>query len=128
MSGLFSSLFGRSREVQELDRSVRALGLHPRLVPEAVKLTAIKLMREAHGSRELPTGACDTAAQLLAYCMLGAVAFEDTNGPQLTGAVEARLAAALDAGDSLDARLVLLTLHAGTIEPGVVARFQLSAS
>jgi hypothetical protein len=34
--------------------------------------------------------------------------------------------AALEAGDSLDARLILLTLHAGVIQPSVVDRFGLT--
>jgi len=41
--------------------------------------------------------------------------------------VEARLAAALDAGVSLDARIVLLTLHAGVIRASVVERYDLEA-
>ncbi len=43
----------------------------------------------------------------------------------LTEAVEERLAGALETGDNLDARLVLLTLHAGVIEPSVVERYGL---
>ena len=52
--------------------------------------------------------------------MLGAQGFTECNGPNLTEAVETRLTAALEDGDSLDARVVLLTLHAGVIRPGVV--------
>jgi hypothetical protein len=126
MFGLFG-LLGRSRELQQLDRGVRAAGLHPRLMPEAVKLTAVKLVKEAHGATELPVEACEAAARLLAYCMLGAAAFTEANDAALTQAVEARLVAALDAGDSLDARLVLLALHAGTIEPGVMERYRLES-
>ncbi len=39
--------------------------------------------------------------------------------------MDERLAAALDAGDNLDARVVLLTLHAGVIQPSVVGRYGL---
>ncbi len=44
-----------------------------------------------------------------------------------TEAVEVRLGAALVAGDSLDARVVLLTLHARVIQPSVVERYGLEA-
>ncbi len=53
--------------------------------------------------------------------------FTDANHLPLTEATEARLEAALEAGDSLDARLVLLALHAGVIQAQVVERYQLEA-
>jgi hypothetical protein len=43
MLGLFG-IFGRSRDLQRLDRSLLGVGLDPRLVPEAVKLTTLKLL------------------------------------------------------------------------------------
>ncbi len=125
MLGLFG-IFGRSYELQRLDQALRGGGLHPRLVPEAVKLTTLKLLKEAGGANSGPR-ACVAAAELLGYCMLGARGFTECNGPNLTEAVEARLAAALEAGDSLDARVVLLTLHAGVIQSSVVERYGLEA-
>ena len=59
--------------------------------------------------------------------MLGPQRFTAANGPGPTTAVEARLEAALAAGDSLDARLVLLALYAGVIQPAVVERYGLEA-
>ncbi len=119
----FLGIFGRSRELQRLDQAVRAVGLHPRLVPDAVKLTTIKLLAEAKaGSR-----AYDAAAEMLAYCMLGPHVFTDDNGADLTEAVEARPEVALEAGDSLDAPLVLLALHAGVIQPQVIERYRIEA-
>ena len=41
--------------------------------------------------------------------------------------MEARLAAALEAGVSVDAQIVLLTLHAGVIWASVVERYGLEA-
>ncbi len=125
MLGLFG-IFGRSHELQRLDQALRGGGLHPRLVPEAVKLTTLKLLKEAGGANPGPRPYA-AAAELLGYCVLGAQGFTECNGPSLTEAVEARLAAALEAGDSLDARVVLLTLHAGVIQPGVVKRYGLEA-
>lgn len=122
MFNLFG-MFGRSQEMQRFDRALRAAGLHPVLAPEAVKLTALKLIKET--GREPDSDAA--AAALLSYCMLGADGFGETNDESATEGVEARLEAALEAGDSLDARLVLLALHAGVIQPSVVERYGLEA-
>ncbi len=119
-------IFGRSHELQRLDQALRGSGLHPRLVPEAVKLTTLKLIKEAVGSNPGPRP-YSAAAELLGYCVLGAQGFTECNGPSLTEAVETRRAAALEAGDSLDARVLLLTLHAGVIQPSVVERYGLEA-
>ena len=123
MLGLFG-IFGRSQELQRLDQALRGVSLNPRLVPDAVKLTTLKLLGEAGADPDPASYAA--AAELLGYCVLGAHATE-CNGPSLTEAVEVRLAAALDAGDNLDARVVLLTLHAGVIQPSVVERYGLEA-
>ena len=122
MLGLFG-IFGRSHELKHLDQALLTVGLHPRLVPDAVKLTTLKLLREAGAGRN--PAAATAAAELLGYCILGAEEFTESNGPGLSESVEARLAVALEAGDSLDARVVLLTLHAGVIQPGVVERYEL---
>jgi hypothetical protein len=122
----FFGIFGRSRELRRIDQELRARGLHPRLMPEAVKLTALKLLREAVGTAEPDPDAIAEAAALLAYCCLGGEAFAEANDARLTRAVEARVEAATEAGDSLDARLVLLTLHASVIQPEVVERHGLA--
>ena len=122
MFGLFG-IFGRSHDLKRLDQALLGAGLHPRLVPEAVKLTTLRLLEEVGAKRD--AAACAAAAELLAYCMLGAQEFDQHNGSGLRESVERRLAAALDAGDSLDARVVLLTLHAGVIQPSVVEHYGL---
>ena len=45
----------------------------------------------------------------------------------LAAEVERRIEAALDPGTTLDAKLVLLTLHARVIQPSVVADFGLES-
>ena len=70
--------------------------------------------------------ACAAAAELIAYCVLGREEFTQTKGGALAESVEARLADALETGYGLDARLVLLTLHAGLIHSSVVERYQLT--
>lgn len=122
MLGLFGK-FGRSLELQRFDQALRAVGLHPRLVPEAVKLTTLKLLKDA----SLDQSSYAAVAELLGYCVLGARGFIETNDLSVLESVEARLAAALEAGDNLDARLVLLTLHSGVIQASVVDRYGLEA-
>lgn len=118
----FLGVFGRSRELRQLDRAFRDVDLHPQLVPEAVKLAMIKFMKGD------PGGEAGPAAALVAYCMTGAEAFAGANGPEARRAVEARIEQAVTDGDGFDAQLVLLTLHAGVAQPSVVAEFDLKAA
>jgi hypothetical protein len=69
-----------------------------------------------------------TAAELVAYCIVGADAFAGANDAQLVEQVERRIEAAAEASDGLDAQLVLLTLHAKIIQPSVVHTFGLKSS
>ena len=122
MLGLFG-IFGRSLDLKRLDQALLGVGLHPRLVPEAVKLTTLKLLGEVGAGRDPASYAA--AAELLGYCILGAQEFTKHNNSGLTESVEQRLATALEAGDNLDARVVLLTLHASIIQPSVVEHYGL---
>lgn len=122
MLGLFG-IFGRSHDLKRLDKALRDVGLHPRIVPEAVKLTTLKLLSEAGAGRDPASYAA--AAELLGYCVLGAPEFTQSNNSSVTESVEQRLAAAIEAGDTLDARVVLLTLHAGIIQHSVVDHYGL---
>ena len=127
MLGIFH-LFGRSHELKALDRALRQVGLHPQIVPEAVKLTTVRLLKTDTGGRGGPADdAYDAAAGLLGYCMQGRDAFIASNGLEAAEHAEARLEDAIAAGDSLDARLVLLTLHSRVIAAEVVDRFDLEA-
>jgi hypothetical protein len=126
MLGLFG-IFGRSQDVQRIDDALRALGLHPNRMPDAVKLTMLKQLKEANGGRSPSMEACASASELLVYCSFGAKEFSQANGPSRTEAAEARLVAALEAGYGPDARLVLLTLHAHVVHPSVVEQFNLAS-
>lgn len=126
MLGLFR-LFGRSREVQRLDHAMRAAGLHPLLAPDSVKLATLRMLRDARGETSPGEEACASAAALLAYCMLGHDEYAQENGEAAVRDVEVRMRHAIDAGDSLDARLALLTLYAGVAHPEVVERYGLEA-
>lgn len=122
----FLGRFGRSGDLRQLDQALRAVDLHPALVPEGVKLTVVNLMKDTFGDEP----AAETylpAASLVAYCALGAEGFLAANGDTALDAVETRIQAAIDAGAGFDADLLLLMLHARLIQPSVVQHFGLSA-
>src|SRR3954447_9221843 len=122
--GLFG-IFGRSSDLRQLDQALRALDLHPRLVSEAVKLTAVNLLKDHAIGDEPAPQAYPAAAEILAYCMLGRETFIHANGEDLTALIERRIDAAVASGNSLDAQLVLLTLHARVVQPSVVQQYGL---
>ena len=123
----FLGKFGRSFDLRQLDAALRSLDLHPNLVPEPVKITVVNLLRDATPGTESAAPAYRAAAEIVAYCMIGPEPFASANGASLTGEVEGRIEAAIATGDSLDARLILLALHANAIQPSVVERFQLAS-
>jgi len=124
--GLFG-IFGRSPELRQLDQSLRSLDVHPRLVPEAVKLAMISLLQD-HASEGQPTPqAYRAAAEIVGYCIMGAAAFAAVDQPDLAAEVERRIDRALEFTSTLDAKLVLLTLHARVIQQSVIDHFQLES-
>jgi hypothetical protein len=124
----FLGRFGRSSDLRQLDEALRALDLHPNLVPEPVKITIVNLLKDHAGDGTPPAEAYPQAAEIVAFCMVGADGFAGANGEDATRRVESRIEAALKSGDSLDAQLILLTLHAGVIQPSVVEQFKLETS
>ncbi|WP_404386071.1 hypothetical protein [Caenispirillum salinarum] len=124
MISLFG-LFGRSREVRLIEDGVRAHGLHKALVPDAVKFTVVRLLKETPEG-VTPESTC-RAGELLAWCMLGEDEFTENNGTVSARHADARVAEAIESGDSLDAQLVLLTLKANVCHPAIIDRYGLSA-
>lgn len=122
--GLFG-MFGRSSDLRQLDQALRGVDVHPRLVPEAVELTIVRLLKEEAGDGEPPAQAYRAAAEIVGYCTIGADPFAGANGEVAVSQVEERIEAALQAGDSLDARLLMLMLHSGTMQPSVRERYGL---
>jgi hypothetical protein len=123
----FFGVFGRSGELREFDKALRAVDLHPNLVPDAVKLAAVGLLQDHASGGEPATRDYRSAAEIIAYCMIGAEAFAGANDLRLAEQVEGRIEAALDQGTTLDAKLVLLALHARVIQPSVVDHFGLES-
>ncbi|RUW75725.1 hypothetical protein [Mesorhizobium sp. M4B.F.Ca.ET.049.02.1.2] len=122
----FLGMFGRSGDLRTLDAALRGADLHPALVPEGVKLTIVNLMKD-HWPDEPPAQAYASLAQLFVYCVAGPETFKQANGRERRLDAERRIEEALEAGDSLDAQIVLMALHAKLISAEVVERFGLSA-
>ena len=125
--GLFG-IFGRSSDLRQMDQALRSVDVHPRMVPEAVKLTAVALLKDHAIGPEPAPQSYRAAAEIVAYCMIGTDGFAGANGDDLTQVVERRIEAALDKPEGLDAQLVLLTLHAKIIQPSVVHQFQIESA
>lgn len=123
MFRLFDML-GRSSAARALDDALRASGVHPLMVPEPVKLTVIQLNKK-WGSDRGQDAAFAEAAALLAYCMLGHAQFAENNSAEDAERVDTRIETALDDGDTLDAKLILLALHSGLISAEIADRIDL---
>jgi|TARA_R110002072_G_scaffold49863_13_gene135012 hypothetical protein len=132
-SSLFS-LFGRSKEREQLDLQLRGFGLEPRGLSEALKLTLLRLLKssaapaDAGGSLSGSSGAPSEAAlrqaaALFSYCFMGSTLFAESNGAPCCRQVEARLTAALQAPQDRDAQIILLALYSGMADDELAARF-----
>ncbi|MEM7547787.1 MAG: hypothetical protein AAF367_19850 [Pseudomonadota bacterium] len=117
MLGLFN-FFGRSEALRALDQALREFDVHPRLVPEAVKLTTVRLMQKASDpGYVLREADYERAAELLSFAILGPDQFVASNTLNAAKLAEQRLEEAITAGDSMDAKLILLAVHSGVIHP-----------
>jgi hypothetical protein len=124
MFGLLA-LFGRSAAQKALDHALREAGLHPLVVPEAVKITIVRLNKEQAAAGVVPREAdYAEAAQLIAYCMLGRDQFIASNSVHEADRTDLRVEHALIAGDSIDAKLILLALHSGIVAPSIAERLE----
>jgi hypothetical protein len=118
----FMGRFGRSEDLRSLDGALRAVDLHPALVPEGVKLALVNLLKDRHGDAEPPVEAYAPVAALFAYCALGAGAFAHANGDAAMEDAARRVDVAMGHGTGLDAEIVLLAHHARMIQPEIVSR------
>lgn len=124
MMRLFDMFLGRSTAMRALDDALRAAGLHPLLVPEPVKLTVIQLTKKLAATQAQNAAFAD-AAQLLAYCILGHAQFVGSNSAEDAKCADQRVEAALEDGDTLDAKLILLAFHAGLIAPEIADQIEI---
>lgn len=123
MFRLFDML-GRSSAMRAIDEALRASGVHPLLVPDPVKLTVVQL-HKTMTNEQGDAHAFTQSARLLAYCILGHDQFAASNSANDADQLDTRMEDALEAGDTLDAKLVLLTLHSGLISSEVADRIDL---
>ena len=61
--------------MKRLDQAMSAVGLDPRLVPDAVQLALYNLLKEANQGADPAPVDYHRAAEMLGYCMLGAQGF-----------------------------------------------------
>lgn len=128
MFGFLGTNFGRSGEIRRLDTALHAVDVHPRLVQDAMKLAAVRLIKEEAAGRPLADTAFARVAELIGYLVIGAHGFAGANGEVLARNVEERIARAVEAGDGPDARIVLLVLQAGFAQPSVIEEFGLAVT
>lgn len=128
MLGLLD-IFGRAESLKSLDLALREFDVHPRIVPEAVKLATVRLLKNASGAdSERPDVAYTSAAELLSYCLLGPDQFVASNTLNAAKRAEHRLEKAIAAGNGLDVDLILLALHSGVIHTKIADRFDVETS
>ena len=96
------------------------------MVPEAVKLTVVNLLKDDAIGDEPAPRSYRSAAELLAYSMIGAEGFAGANETALAFQVEQRIERAMAQGDTMDAQLVMVVMVAKVIQPSVVEHFALT--
>ncbi len=128
MLGLFN-VFGRSESLKALDHSFREFDVHPKLVPEAVKLTIVRLLQKASAANYvLRTADYEKAAELLCFCILGHDQFVASNTLAAADLAEERFEEAIAAGEGIDARLILLAVQSGVMHPTLVDQVDIEES
>ena len=127
---MFFGLFGlreRSKHQQILEDYLRASGVHPQLIPEEVKLTVLKFIKAGPGldANSRPNDpALAEAGRLLAYCFAGREEYVSSAGAGSADEQERRLALALEAGEGIEASIVMLALTSGIAHHSIAERFE----
>src|SRR5262249_39677686 len=75
----FMGIFGRSHDLRQLDQALRSVDVHPAVVPEAVKLTTVNLLKDHAVNDDPAPQAYRAAAEIVGYCMVGADVFAGAN-------------------------------------------------
>lgn len=137
MFSFVAELFGKSREIRDLDRYLHQKGINPRAVNDATKFTICKWIKEAvaedgrAGPEAVNRRRADlqaSAAELLAYCVLGSVDFTEMNSVALAEAQETRILSATEGANDFDAGIIMLTLHASIADPEIAARVEIESA
>lgn len=122
----FLGRFGRSEDLRLLDAALEQAGLAAAAIPEGVKLAAVGLMVDGNAP-EPPPAAYRPVGDMMAFCALGEQAFARRHGAAGLAILAARMEAAIAAGDGADARIILLMLHAGLIDPELLDSYGIEA-
>lgn len=123
MLGLFG-VFGRDSRLKLLEAGLHARDLHPRLLPDGVKIAAVRLLDAVDRERRQEALA-DHAAELIAYAVLGPEVFPASNGQDRMAAADRRILDAIDVPDGIDAKLLSLLLLAGLAHSEFIERHEL---
>jgi hypothetical protein len=137
MFSFLAELFGKHRDVRELERLLHHCGLDPRAVTDAMKFAVCKWVREAVvPENALPASGAQmgwredlraSAADLLAFCILGSEDFSEANTVMLAERQAARIEAAVKGQCDFDANIVMLTLQAGNAHPEIVESVEMES-
>tara|TARA_B100000686_G_scaffold355057_1_gene469482 strand:- start:1129 stop:1524 length:396 start_codon:yes stop_codon:yes gene_type:complete len=117
-------LFGRSRKIEELCDALRASGIHPNIVPDAILITIIKLLKKHYGNDINPS--LTSTASFFAYLLIGRESLDYSSENSSIANLENRLTTALNDSKGLDYELLALTYHSGLINPLVRKEFKIS--
>ena len=118
----FFNIFGRSPDLKALDQALRDAGVHPRTVPEAVKLDGRSAPARGAGGR-VPEAAFRRRRAVARVLHARQRPVHRQQQHPAAERVESRLERAIAFGDSLDAKLLLLALHSGIMVAEVADRF-----
>ena len=115
---------GRPKQIYKLEHKICSFGLNSKLVPYSVKLTVIKLLKEAKDDEcgDLET---DIAASIIAYCKLGYNDFKKFNGLIKLNDIEIIFKYAIDDGVSFQARIIMLMFLTKNAHIDVIKKFNL---
>ncbi|WP_282607660.1 hypothetical protein [Pelagibius sp. Alg239-R121] len=137
MFSFFAEMFGKSREVRSLERHLSQRGVNPRAVNDATKFTINKWIREtmvtveaSNDPEERNRQRADlqiSAADLLAFCVLGNEDFIEANSAELARSQYSRITAATEGSNDFDAGIVMLTIHAGIAHPEIAESVEIES-
>ena len=117
--------FGRKKEIHMIDDGLRHSGAYSSSIPDAVKLALYGLAKDRELLQNNAEQVLHDLACFLTYCFLGAEDFEEANGADLSSDMLRRLEMTKVFDESVDADIVLLTLHAGIAHETTAGRFSI---
>jgi hypothetical protein len=124
----FMDIFGSSKRraaLQLFDHTLTQLEVNPAYIDDGMRFAIFRWV-EAAAPADIDQAMRD-AASMISFCVLGPAETEAVWGPAVRDARDARFTAVLNGGDedSLDARMIKLTLAKDIAAPEIRARVSL---